>query len=304
MKKPQKSSLFLYPQDHKAEVDWDKFSVVTGAWQGKVDEHNILTIPPATSPPYGLAARFAQLRDYEDKAFKSRLSSFVGDYGKLGITGRPAFSYDPPLYGQSNEEYIDWWVDYAEEINRLLQLYRTIKQARAAHKADVPDIISKVLIIEQTYSISDVRKTGVWAKRKKEIPFINSFWTETGEQTGFMKEMNIAKMTSSDMIEGACSVLVGSISRGLAGGISLGTGGIRPSKKFPIGYVVIEERYTYYPLAAIYNELWETIRADDPVEVCAYSKCGNIFAPQRSTGRFCSGACRTAHNRELKKPSE
>jgi hypothetical protein len=294
MKKTQKTNLFLYPQDHKAEVDWDKFSVVTGAWQGKVDECNILTVPPASRPPPGLISRFVQLRNFEERAFKGRLTSFVALYGKLGVTGYPEFSYDPPPYGIADEEDISWWVEYAEDINRLLRLYRAIKRARSARASDVPDILNKVVTFEQANT----------SRREKKTRFVNSFWAETGEQTGFMKELNITEMTSSDMIEGACSILVGSISRGLAGGISLGMGGFRPSKKFPIGYAIIEERYTYSPLAAVYNELWETVRADEPVEVCAYGKCSKLFTPQRSTGKFCSGTCRTAHNRELKKVPE
>jgi hypothetical protein len=288
----KKSNLFLCPQQYSASVDWENFSVVTAdVRQGEMDEHGVLTMPPATRLPYDLVSHFVQLRNYEDKAFKKRLSSFVAAYGKLGITGRPAFSYDPPLYGQSNAEYIDWWVDYAEDVNRLLQLYSAIKRARAAHEPedDVPDILNKVIVF------------------KKEMRVISSFWAETGEQTGFMKDMkgiNIAEMTISDMIEGACYILAGSISRGLAGGISLGMGGIKPSKKFPIGYVIIEERYTHYPLAAVYNELWETVRADEPVEVCLYSRCGELFSPDRSTRKFCSDRCRVAHHRKIKELSD
>lgn len=273
----KETNLFLYPQQYKASVDWNRFSVVNTVRQ--VGEQNVLTLPPASRLPFGLVSRFVQLRNYEDKSFKDRLSSFVADYGMLGVIGYPEYSYNPPLYGQSDEEYIDWWVDYATDVNRLLQLYRAIKRAKIAHESDVPDIISKVIVFGQ------------------ENNFINSFWAETGEQTGFM--LKDSEITNSEMIEGACYVLVGSISRGMAGGISLGVGGFKQFKIYPIGYSITEERYTYSPLAAVYNELWEKVRANDQVEVCLY--CGGEFFPLRSTGKFCSDKCRVAYSRLIKK---
>lgn len=314
----KKSNLFLYPGEYKVKIDWtDKKitaylhppkefpaaadlatflakpqpAVMSPTW--KPNEYGSFSLPPAERPARGIATQFAKLQHWQDKNFKARLASFVSRFGLLGITGLTKYSFEPPLYGKTYEENIDWWLHHAAEINRLLQLYSAIKRARKGEGAAVEDKLAGVLEFRRSCKTGQPVKKSVG--RKKEVVFIEAFWTETGEEAGFAFEEEM------DLTEAAAYVLVGSVSRGLAGGITLGKGELKPSKKLPIGFSIVEQRYTHYPLAAIFYDLWELIRADEAVEVCAYSKCSDLFAPQRSTGKFCSPTCRVAHGRALKK---
>jgi predicted RNA-binding Zn ribbon-like protein len=101
-------------------------------------------------------------------------------------------------------------------------------------------------------------------------------------------------------IDAAPYVLASTISRNLAGGVNLGMGKVAPSKKSPIGYSIVEQRYTKFLLASIYHDMWELIRDDQPIEVCKHSECTNLFVPKRKTREYCSDACRVANDRKRK----
>lgn len=317
----KKSNLFLYPGEYKVKIDWadkkitaflhpleklptadaDLVSflatpvrpVMSPNW--KQNEYGSWSLPPAERPSRGIAARFAKLHHHEDKNFKSRLASFVSRFGLLGIQGLPEYSFQPPRYGKTYEESIDWWLYYAAEVSQLLRLYSAIKRARKAAGHAAEDVLGSVLEFRRKNRAGQSAEKS--AGGKKVTAFFEVFWTETGVEAGFEFEEGTA------LTEAAAYVLVGSVSRGLAGGTTLGKGELKPSKRLPIGYSIMEQRSTRYPLAAIYFDLWELIRDDEAVEVCAYSKCSDLFTPQRSTGKFCSSTCRVANGRETKKGS-
>jgi len=280
------------------------------------DDQGNWSTPPAERPARGMAAQFAKLQHPCDKNFKTRLASFVKRFGLLGITDLPEYPFEAPLYGKTYEENIDWWCHYAAEVSRLLQLYSAIKRARGCSEDIAVDILGEVLTFRQEDRVnksvkepaSRKKEAGfevAWVKprEKQEAMFVKAFWTQPEGETGFMFETGKEISIAACLIEAASYVLVGSISRGLAGGVDLEKGELKPSKRLPIGYSIMEQRSTRYPLAAIYFDLWELVRGDEVVEVCAYSKCSDLFTPQRSTGRFCSPACRVANGRETKKGS-
>lgn len=301
----KRSNLFLYPQEYKAFIDWlNEKIVVIPPRLWPQDEHGNWIMPDEERPPRDIVVDFARLWDPDDKAFPKRLASFVSLYGLLQITGLPDEPFESPRYGKSYEENISWWIHYAGEVHRLLLLYKAIREAREGSF----DAIGEVLEF-RPYCISsatgEIKPGGavVWTAQETETADTESCWIDTGEKTGFWFKFDPkrpGKLSASDLIEEASRVLVGSISRALSGGVFLGKSVLKPDKRTPIGFSFNEQRYTYSPLAAVFYALWELIRGDEPVEVCAYSKCNDIFTPKRSTGKFCSPTCRVYHNRERK----
>lgn len=325
------SNLYLYPQEYKAFIDWpnekivhfppatrqeeidafftDSFTRPGAVRQDRPDEYGGWIMPREERPPRDIVVNFARLHDREDKFFSRRLASFVSQYGLLGITGLPDNHHEPPRYGKSHEEDIAWWTHYAAEVHRLLLLYKAI---RAAREGDF-DALDEVLEFRPYISkyLNDVPQPGgaiVTTLEEKETPFTESFWLETGEKTRIVFKNDPLKpgeeLSASVLIKESSRVLVGSISRALAGGVFLGKSVLKPDKRTPIGFTCVEQRYTHSPLAAVYYGLWELVRGDKSVEVCAYDKCNNLFTPKRSTGKFCSPTCRVLHNRQRKNKPE
>ena len=149
------------------------------------------------------------------------------------------------------------------------------------------------------------RKTGsiLGQSARKILPFVKAIWSENREETG-QKFSDINLLIPYDIdnarLDAASYVLASVISRGMAGGITIGKGEVHPSKKSPIGYAITEQRYTDYLLAAIFYDLWELITDSQPVEVCANPDCLLLFTPERKTGKYCSDACKQAAYRERK----
>ncbi len=294
------TNLLFYRSGYKAKVDWGRGKVVVvPPRQVDDDGQGIWFLPPRERPLRGLSSRFANLRNTKKKGFKADFESFVAEFGLLGILGLPGNAYKSPMYGESWEEEINWWLHYASEVYRLLRLYRIIRKARNNKDYDAEGALEEILVFKQAYKISYTGKLQdnsqyIWTEHKEETPFVDAVWTENETETGQCFP------ETTPPIEAASYVLISIVSRNLAGGIILGKGKVVPSKKSPMGYSIVEQRYTNYLLAAIYNDLWELIRDDQPVNVCGYSGCTNIFVPQRKTGEYCSDACRVASNRKRK----
>ncbi len=294
------SNLYLYRSGYRAEVDWKKGRVISAPpRQVEDDGYGHWFLPPEERPFRGLSSRFANFSKTWKKDFKKDFEIFVAEFGLLGITGLPEDAYKPPMYGESWEEEIDWWLHYAGEVYRLLRLYRIIRRARVDKNFDAEGALDEIIIFEQAYKVSHTCKLQDngqynWTEHKEETPFVKAVWKENGIETGQVFPETMLP------IDAAPYVLASTISRNLAGGVILGMGKVTPSKKSPIGYSIAEQRYTNYLLAAIYNDLWELIRNEKPVEICAHSECANIFVPQRKTGEYCSDACKQAAYRKRK----
>jgi len=297
----RESNLYLYRSVYPARVDWKKGRVVAVPPRRVEDDgYGNWILPPDERLPRGLSSKFANLREAQGKSYKADFESFVGQFGLLGVTGLPKGPFEPPMYGESWEEEIDWWLYYASEVYRLLRLYRIIRKARTDRNYDAEGALQELLLFEQVYQ---VRHTGklkddgryAWTEHKQETPFIRAAWKKNGAETGQMFEETMPPL------EGAAYILASTISRNLAGGVIIEMGKIAPSKESPIGYAIAEQRCTKYLLAGIFHDLWELITGDQPIKVCAYSACTNFFIPQRRTKDYCSKACNQAAYRERKR---
>ncbi len=305
-----KANLFLNSPEYNAKVDWGKGKVIIDPpRRGKEDNYGNWILPPPIRLSKGTSSRFANLRDTTRRGFKKDFEDFVSEFGLLGITGLPTKNDIPfmsPKYGKSYEEDVSWWLYYANEVYRLLRLYRILKRAKDYLEYDWENALEKILVFEQDCRISyevQSQENGktIWTKREKDTPFVKAIWSENREETGQrFSDTNLLIPYDNARLDAASYVLASVISRGIAGGITIGKGEVHPSKKSPIGYAITEQRYTDYLLAAIFYDLWELITDSQPVEVCANLNCNILFIPKRNTGQYHNTACRVAAGRERK----
>lgn len=307
-----KTNLFLNSPEYNARVDWEKGKVIIDPpRRGKEDNYGNWILPPPIRLSKGTSSRFANLRDTTRRGFKKDFEDFVSEFGLLGITGLPTKNDIPfmsPKYGKSQEEDVSWWLHYANVTYRLLRLYRILKRAKEYPEYDWESALGRILVFEQDRQISYVAQLQedgkyTWTKREKDTPFVKAIWSENREETGQrFSDINLLIPYDIDnaRLDAASYVLASVISRGIAGGITIGKGEVHPSKKSPIGYAITEQRYTDYLLAAIFYDLWELITDSQPVEVCANPNCLLLFTPERKTGEYCGPACRQAAYRERK----
>jgi hypothetical protein len=295
--KMKKINLLLNSSEYNTQVDWKEGCVKTiSPRRGKDDGYGNWILPSPLRPPRGISSQFANLRNTERSYYKEDLEAFTSKFGLLGITGLPSKDgalFMSPKYGKTHSEDIKWWLYYANEVYLLLRLYSILKRGKDNANYDAEGALEEILVFEQDYKVcheGTLQDNGqfTFTTHKKKTPFLRAIWKESRVETGQAFE------SETLTIEAAAYVLTSVISRNLAGGITIGKGEIKESRKSPIGYAIVEQRYTNYLLAAIYYDLWELITNSQPVEVCAYSECNGLFTPKRKTGKYCSNTCRVA----------
>jgi hypothetical protein len=76
----------------------------------------------------------------------------------------------------------------------------------------------------------------------------------------------------------------------ISGGINLSVGGLifNPTTK---GFMITEQRYTRYLLAAIYYDLWQTINDSKNIYLCENRNCRLPFV-KSGRKRYCNEACK------------
>ncbi|PFO04669.1 hypothetical protein COJ85_11600 [Bacillus sp. AFS076308] len=231
----------------------------------------------------GLMSKFASLKTTKD------IEEFSKKYGLLGIrnpdseqvnsqsplaraTLHPSWLFNN--YGFSVFEPIELWKWHINEIRKILRLYHAVKKANSD---------------EQLYEIVEIKMdSGMFGSLAEDRTITTRYfvyWTD-GEKILLLPEefeersiLQIAQYTLAKVLESH-----------ITEGINLGVGHLitKPSTK---GFMITEERYSKYLLAAIYYDLWQTINNSKNVYICENKNCRLPFV-RSGRRKHCNDSCK------------
>lgn len=221
----------------------------------------------------GIAKKFSQLKD---KTMKDTVA-FANEYGLLGcklvddinILDSSMAYLERFSYHHSYFEPLKVWWWHIDHINKLFSLYRAMRYDT--------QIENKVLRVEHDPSKGFAVGSVYWADGKLAGLYAGG------------KEINYKLV--------ARQVLVWQLSRMLKGAIDPSFDSIVNDEKSELGFKIIESHRTSFLLAAIYYDLWQTVKSHQAVSACEH--CGAAFTPSKRR-MFCSNACKQAAYRKNK----
>lgn len=231
----------------------------------------------------GLINEFASLKTIKD------IEVFSKEYGLLGVqppdsiqvnsqspaiqaTLQPSYIYTN--YGFSVFEPIELWRWHIKEVQQILKLYQITRKASSDElKNDLVEIKMHRGIFG---SLAEDRKI-------TERYFIH--WID-GEAILMLPK----DLEEKPMLEIAQYTLAKILESRISDGINLAIGDLisKPSTK---GFMITEQRYTRYLLAAIYYDLWQTINDSKNVYLCENKNCRLPFV-KFGRKKYCNEACK------------
>jgi hypothetical protein len=231
----------------------------------------------------GLMNEFAKLKTIKD------IESFAMKYGLLGVehpeslqvnskspairaTLIPSFIFTS--YGFSVFEPIELWQWHINQVRKILKLYNAVR------KASSDDLIYEILEVKMhTGMFGDLTED----KEVTDRYFVH--WTD-----GELIERLPEHFEEKSILEIAQYTLAKVLESRISNGINIGVEDIisNPSTK---GFMITEQRYTRYLLAAIYYDLWQNINNHKNVYICANKNCRLPFI-KSGRKKYCDEACK------------
>lgn len=231
----------------------------------------------------GLMSQFASLKTLED------IEVFSKKYGLLGIqhpnstqvnskspaieaTVQPSFIFTN--YGFSVFEPIVLWQWHISEVQKILRLYHAVR------KASSNELIYEIIEIKM--------KRGMFGSLAEDREITERYFVHWTDWISIL--MLPTEFEEKSILEIAQYTLAHVIELRISGGINLATGDIifNPSTK---GFMITEQRYTRYLLAAIYYDLWQTINNSKNIYLCENKNCRLPFV-KSGRKKYCSDACK------------
>lgn len=231
----------------------------------------------------GLMEEFSSLKTLKD------IETFSMKYGLLGIqhpesaqvnslspavkfTLRPSFIFNN--YGFSVFEPIQLWQWHINQVHKILRLYHAVR------KASSDELIYEIVEIKMRRGM-----VYILAEDKEVTDRYFVHWRD-GEEILMLPE----SFEGKPLLEIAQYTLAKILESHLSGGINLSVGDLisNPTTK---GFMITEQRYTGYLLAAVYYDLWQTINDSKNVFLCENKNCR---LPLVKSGRkkYCNEACK------------
>lgn len=231
----------------------------------------------------GLMDEFASLKTIKE------IESFSMKYGLLGIKhpeNTQVYSQSPAIkatldpstlftkYDFSVFEPLELWHWHINEVQKILRLYHT------ARKSNADELLYEVIEIKMHSGMF-----GSLAEDREVTQRYFVHWT-TGEPILMLPHefeeksiLDIAQYTVAKVLESRIS-----------GGINLGPGEVIPHSSTN-EFMITEQRYSRYLLAAIYYDLWQTINNSKNVHLCENKNCRLPFV-KFGRKKYCNEACK------------
>ncbi|MDQ0880965.1 hypothetical protein [Peribacillus sp. V2I11] len=231
----------------------------------------------------GLMEEFSSLKTLND------IETFSMKYGLLGIqhpenaqvnslspavkfTLQPSFIFNN--YGFSVLEPIQVWQWHINQVRKILRLYHAVR------KASSDELIYEIVEIKMRRGMVYILTED---KEVTDRYFVH--WRD-GEEILMLPESFESKPT----LEIAQYTLAKILESHLSDGINLSVGDLisNPTTK---GFMITEQRYTRYLLAAVYYDLWQTINDSKNVFLCENKNC-RLPLVKYGRKKYCNEACK------------
>lgn len=227
--------------------------------------------------------KFSELKTLED------IVTFSKKYGLLGVsapskeqlesvdwavlqTKHPIYVYNS--YGFSVFEPLDIWWWHITQVRSILKLYRAIKSYDSEES-----VINIIEIKMRKGRFSPIEEDQTISERY----FVN--WIN-GDEIFILPEI----IEGSSITDIGKYTLTNLLAFHISGGVNIGIDEIvYDSPKAEL--IFTEQRYTSFLLAAIYYDLWQTLKDEKEVSICAYEECKIPFV-KYGKQIYCSSACR------------
>ncbi|MGE6379221.1 hypothetical protein [Peribacillus muralis] len=231
----------------------------------------------------GLMEEFSSLKTIKD------IESFSIKYGLLGIKhpeNTQVNSHSPAIkatlqpsiiftkYDLSVFEPIELWQWHINEVRKIMRLYHTARQANS------DELLYEVIEIQM--------HSGMFGSLAEDRELTQRYfvhWTN-GEVILMLPHeyeensiLDIARYTLAKILESRIS-----------GGINLGPGEVI-SQSSTKEFIIAEQRYSNYLLAAIYYDLWQTINNSKNIYLCENKNCQLPFV-KSGRKKYCNEACK------------
>jgi hypothetical protein len=232
----------------------------------------------------GIAKEFSKL----DPNNSDSIVKFANSYGLLGckLVEQTQVLNSPKdyikkyfSYHHSYFEPLKVWEWHIDHVKKLFQLYRALR-----YKQQIENTILRVEILPKNEDDVPMPNFGIvyWNDGK-----LFDYYHGTSSRS---EEIDYSKL--------ARGILVNQLSNMLKGAIDLSYDTIEDDDKSELGFKMNETRETPFLLAAIYYDLWDTIKNRQTDSDCDY--CGASYTPSKRTAMYCSSACKQAAYRKNK----
>jgi hypothetical protein len=251
---------------------------------GKSKGKFVSTVPLKTTwtmfNPEGLAWEFSKIKNEKE------INIFANRYGLLGIrtpdqTEINKIKFGKDIYsdssyfiklpiGHSDCEPIELWFFHIKQMQKLLKLYQALIKIHKGemHESEIED---NLLTVKEPIGGSC------------QILWWDGTWTGfTATEEEMEKEEGLLKLAQSLLALKVNSIGNQDIRRDPE---TIVTG------KPPLGFTIIEWKYTSHLIRAIYRDLWNLVSNNEPVHICENTNCKLPFKKVKRQ-KYCSNACK------------